>query len=85
MNKQQALEIAAQIWKESEAANFIPYHNLEDKIAEMILREVERHTPLVIAAQHFIEKCDEGRAHSIRSYAEFKAALALLSQEESCK
>jgi hypothetical protein len=46
----------------------------EDKVTEKKY-DPEKVEMLIKAAEHFIDKCDSGRAHSVNSYSEFKAAL----------
>jgi hypothetical protein len=35
---------------------------------------------LIEATQHFVDKCDSGRARSVESYTQFKEAIAALEK-----
>lgn len=45
--------------------------------AALIVRAVNSHDALVEACREFARKVEAGEAHSVRSYAQMKAALAL--------
>jgi hypothetical protein len=41
---------------------------------------VAAHEPLIAAAEKFVNKCETGRARSVTTYAEMKAALAAVAK-----
>jgi hypothetical protein len=67
------------------------YEHGDEELRESVRILVSKGTPedpekavreLVEAAQEFVRKVDEGEAHSVRSYAQFRAALAPFEEPE---